>query len=120
MLALIGSFLASPLIALSSSDPEQNLPACCRRDGHHHCTMMDQALRSASNSTQTHQVFERCPFYPHAAAVSEFFFNAVPFPSGLHDVQIEIQIAAHSQTDAHYRLSLDHSRWNRGPPSNLL
>jgi hypothetical protein len=120
MLALIGSFLATPLLALSSSDPERNLPACCRRDGHHYCAMMDQALRSTGHGTHARQVFERCPFYPHATAVSAPLLQAVPSPSTPHFVQIDSQIAAHSQTEAFYRLSLDRSRWNRGPPSNIL
>ena len=120
MLALIGSFQAAPLLALAPSVPEQNLPACCRRNGDHHCSMMDQAIRSASTGTGVHQVFERCPFYPRAAAVSAILLQALPSASTPHDVQIDIQIAAHRQTDVLYRLSLDHSRWNRGPPSNLL
>ena len=119
MLALIGSFLAAPLLALSSSDPEASLPACCRRNGHHHCTMTDQAMRSAGSGTQARQTPQRCAFYPRAVTAPLFPFDSAPAASATHYAQVASHPAIHPQTDAFYRLSLDRSRQKRGPPDPL-
>jgi hypothetical protein len=53
-LLLLFSFpLVSPLLALSAN-PETNLPACCRRDGKHHCQMN---MQRSSASTDGAAVF---------------------------------------------------------------
>jgi hypothetical protein len=120
MLALIGSFVAVPLLALSSSDPEVNLPACCRRDGHHQCATMNQARRSAGSPNQARQVPQRCAFYPRAVTAPAFPFHGAPAASATQYAQIASHPAIHPQTEALYRLSLDRSRQKRGPPNILL
>ncbi len=120
MLALIGSFQAAPLLALSSSDPEANLPACCRRNGHHHCAMMEHARRSAASGSQAHQIQERCPFYPRTAAAPILPFHAAPSSAASHYVQIASHPANHPKTNTVCRLLLDRSRPKRGPPTILL
>jgi hypothetical protein len=64
LLALFGFSLISP--AVLASDPESNLPACCRRDGKHHCAMM--AMQSGSPSGSTLQT-ARCSSFPSAGAI---------------------------------------------------
>ena len=119
MLALIGLFQAAPLLALSSSDPEANLPACCRRNGHHHCAMMDQDRRSAASDAQ-HQIQGRCPFYPRATTTPIFPIHAAPPSPALHSVHIASSPANHAQANPVCRLSLDRSSPKRGPPGILL
>jgi hypothetical protein len=120
MFVLIGSFLAAPLLALASSDPESNLPACCRRNGHHHCAMMDQAMPSAGSGTQARQTPQRCASYPRATTASAFPFHGAPAASAAHYAQIASHPTIHAQTNALYRLSLDRSRQKRGPPASSL
>ncbi|MGA9586815.1 MAG: hypothetical protein WBQ95_15880 [Terracidiphilus sp.] len=120
MLSLIGSFQVAPLLAFSFSNPEANLPACCRRNGPHHCAMTGNAERSLGSGSKAHTIYERCPFYPRAAAVPAFPFHAAPSPSRSNFAQIASHPANHPQIDALYRLSLDRSRQKRGPPGILL
>jgi hypothetical protein len=120
MLAVISSFQIAPLLAFSSSNAEANLPACCRRNGSHHCAAMDQAEHSPGSGLTAHAIQERCPSYPRAATVPVFPFHAAPSPSRSHYAQIASHPASHPQTDALYRLSLDRSRQKRGPPGILL
>ena len=58
--------LVAPFAApLAYPDPESNLPACCRRDGKHHCAMMEQFLaqqKAQDGETRIRVTGERCPY----------------------------------------------------------
>ena len=58
LLVFFGWMLAAPLVV---TDPEANLPPCCRRHGKHHCAMMDLAQRIGTGPAFT-TVSERCPY----------------------------------------------------------
>ncbi len=58
--------LMTPLFALASTS-DANLPACCRRNGTHHCAMMME--QTASNDPSFASVPEKCPFYPRPATL---------------------------------------------------
>lgn len=110
----------SPLFALSSGgDPSR--PACCRRDGKHHCMLLDmQNIGSATSSSETRvtavTVSERCPY------------GAKTLPGSTHpDWSLQTSeavfagIAAHPsiapQTESKRLISADRSRQKRGPPA---
>jgi hypothetical protein len=57
---LISSPLITPLLA---QQPEQQLPACCRRDGKHACGMRKAPPPSTPGSTLRSQA-ARCPLFP--------------------------------------------------------
>lgn len=68
---LVIFFGLGPLTATLQGADDSSLPACCRRNGAHHCAMADAAsarvvVASSSGrpilSTPTH-----CPLYPHGA-----------------------------------------------------
>ena len=61
--------------ALSASSPESNLPACCRRDGKHHCAMM--AMQSAASSGPV-LAGARCASFPSLNTYTASGFVAVP------------------------------------------
>ncbi len=117
LLAVIGGFYAAPLIQATSSDPESRLPACCRRHGHHHCAMVDQALKApSSGDPQIGQTPQHCPFYPHSSTAPVVRSHAGLAPSAVFFADVVIHPAAKPQVRAVYRLSLDRSRQMRGPP----
>jgi hypothetical protein len=62
LLIAFSSPLVVPLFA-ATRDPEASLPACCRRHGKHHCSMMMAML-----ATDRGPAFQAppCPFYPTA------------------------------------------------------
>ncbi len=71
LMALFSFSLISP--AVLAADPESNLPACCRRDGKHHCAMMAMqgamlAMPSESPSGPSLQA-ARCALFPSARAI---------------------------------------------------
>ena len=54
-----------PLIAplLASTPDESQLPACCRRNGKHHCAM---SMEVGNIPSRFHVVSEKCPYSPFA------------------------------------------------------
>src|SRR5438309_4597199 len=55
--------LVSPLFALSANSGEK-LPACCRKNGLHHCAAKAQGEQSLEVRISVRQ--EKCPSYPKA------------------------------------------------------
>lgn len=115
LLLLFGFPLVSPLFALSANS-ETNLPACCRRDGAHHC---HQNMQRTSSSAQSESVFAtqaKCPFYPGAATLVRHN------DAKLHTIAtLLVEAANHSAvkapTYAHARIDLDTAWQKRGPPA---
>lgn len=110
----------TPLLAKSSPD-EANLPACCRRNGKHHC-MMSRAERSKmlSNKPQFTSIPEQCPYCPAVPAIVHQP-NVLGVPSGqITFAGLVGQSAVVAQVKAKRRISRDRSHQKRGPPSSKL
>ena len=59
LMLIFSSMLMAPLFA---SDPEANLPPCCRRHGKHHCMM--QGMQGSDGRPGFAAVREKCPCFP--------------------------------------------------------
>jgi hypothetical protein len=117
-LLLILSFpVLSPLFSASAGGGV--MPACCRRDGKHHCMMLDMQA-SDSNTHIITSIQARCPYFPSSVQTTPFHTdpphltaaNSLPFPAGL-----ALTIA---ENEARYRISSERARHKRGPPVMLL
>lgn len=64
LVALFGISLVPP--AAFASDAESKLPACCRRNGKHHCAM---AVGHAETTPGPAVQAARCPLFPATPAV---------------------------------------------------
>jgi hypothetical protein len=119
-LVLLAAF-AGPLLASAlavAQGPESNLPACCRRNGAHHCMMSADQLSSLLNGTHFTVIPSKCPAYPRALAPvhhQNCLFNA---PSNLLAVAYA-HPARRWQVEAWARAALAGARQKRGPPSLL-
>ena len=109
--------IAFLLIApLAFAETESRLPACCRRNGAHHCI---EASRTAAPGLVSQIVGDKCPLYPVTAA------PPVSPSAALHAnaSAIVARLVSHSsirfQTEARFRSSCIRSRLKRGPPSLL-
>lgn len=73
-LALVLFFSLAPLASALASADDSNLPACCRRNGAHHCEMspaLEAWLLRATSRTPAFSAPSHCPNFPaHAAATS--------------------------------------------------
>jgi hypothetical protein len=110
--------LISPVLALSDGS-DLNLPACCRRNGAHHCAGRTQPKASRASGARLSSIPQRCPGYPAVLAQirhGDLSFQTTSF--------IFAEIVGHPalklQTQARARVALDRSRQQRGPPQQLL
>jgi hypothetical protein len=108
LVAIFGVSLVGPALV---ADGSTNVPACCRRDGKHHCAKTD--LPGAGSAV----VAPRCAEFPDAAAFPLHFDNALPRGSQLVFGVILQYPAIAAQAAAGYRISFSRSRQKRGPPS---
>jgi hypothetical protein len=109
--------MAAPLFALGSS-PDANLPACCRRNGKHHCMMSMEMMQAMLSGTQLRAIPMKCPLYPKAitpAQHHELSSNA----ASLIAAGLISHPALHLQTEARARVARDCARQKRGPPALL-
>jgi len=114
LLLLFSLPLISPLFALAANSSDK-LPACCRRNGVHHCAMrVLQGEQSQGEQFAARQ--EKCPAYPRA--VSPVQRNDL---SPQSSAQLFAGIVAHpagkAQAEARARIALYRSRQERGPPA---
>lgn len=71
---LILTFALGPLSALADGSEDANLPACCRRNGAHHCaiSMHRAAMRAqADQERPSLGVPGTCQYFPGVAAMFE-------------------------------------------------
>jgi hypothetical protein len=119
MLLIFGSFLGAPLLATSNSNLQNDLPACCRRNGSHHC--VTRMMEGDPGSRQVSAPPERCPFFPHIWQLTPVQNPAIaPSPAGAFYAALQSHPACHTQSEAQRRISFDRSRQKRGPPAAAL
>jgi hypothetical protein len=106
--------LIAPLFA---RDANSNLPACCRRNGKHHCMMrMMQPVSGDQKSFKS--VSEKCPcFPPSICAVSSPTYKPEAVEQFCTEVVCHPSCAP--QAEALHHISFLHSHQKRGPPFPL-
>lgn len=117
-LLLLFSFpLVSPLLALSTSS-DANLPACCRRNGAHHCQMKVPRPDASGYQVSVSTISTKCPFYPKPATLVSHHDARLHGTSRLFAESVN-----HSTVKApsctHVRVALDTAWQKRGPPTHL-
>lgn len=113
LIALFTPALAPSLSALTS-DPEANLPPCCRSHGAHHCAMMHWMLESLVSKP----IFTPapCPLYPAGATVPQFATFTLVAPPRLSVEPVRTS-ASPADTARRTQLLLSRTRRDRGPPA---
>jgi hypothetical protein len=118
LLLLFSLPLISPLLALTASS-DANLPACCRRNGVHHCTSMTRSPQLPGSETSLSAIPQHCPAYP--AVITQVRHGDLSFhAASLIFAGIVSHPSVKTQTLARARVALDSSCQKRGPPSHLL
>jgi hypothetical protein len=98
---------------------EASLPACCRRNGAHHCAGTMQSAQSPASGIHLSPVPQHCPAYP--AVVTQIRHGDLSYNhAALTFAEIVSHPAIKLQTEARARVSLDRASQKRGPPTELL
>jgi hypothetical protein len=112
------TLLSFPLIApLPPADTDSELPACCRRNGKHHCSMMAMADQKSPPGPAVRAIQPKCPYYPAANAVPSEPNAALPGNFPAISALFFSRSAGRARTEAGYRISFSRSRQKRGPPA---
>jgi hypothetical protein len=107
-----------PLVAPAfvSTAKASELPACCRRNGAHHCAMSDVSVAVPAHDRT---ISSNCPYWPaghlrlmmpHAVATQP----AVVARHAAHPAEVV------REAEAGYRISFERTRQKRGPPALTL
>jgi hypothetical protein len=94
---------------------EASLPACCRKDGKHHCAMLAE---QASDDKGMGAIREKCPCLPAALSILVLPSFAPTTAAAIFAGVVQHASVA-PQTDARRRISYDRARQKRGPPYPL-
>ena len=113
---LAALFSWTPILPLFASSPASNLPACCRRNGQHHC--VQQSMHSLSPENAVSMVAPKCPLFPQAAAPAHVQ-SYTPSESIAIFAGLVSYPAISAQAEAGYRISFHRARQKRGPPAFL-
>jgi hypothetical protein len=114
--AILLPFL-TPLLTTRAA-AETALPACCRRDGKHHC-MGAMATNPATDSRQRFQTpRETCPYQQRALAVAHHELSAIATSRSTVVIYLH-QPYTPAQAECLWRISFDRSRQKRGPPARF-
>lgn len=122
LLLLLGFPLVSPLFALTA-DAEMNLPACCRRNGAHHCRMgaAERDGLAEHSGAKAPAMGGRCPYLPQGlpvAANASFFVLTDAAARGFADLAVD-RFAIDREL-ALRRVLRERSSLQRGPPAFSL
>lgn len=106
----------SPLIApaFTATVDQAELPACCRREGAHHCMMYRMAMGRMAWPYRVIQ--DKCPYSPFAHLSILMFHGFFGEASPWAELRMPVEAAAVGQAEAGYRISWLRSRQKRGPP----
>jgi hypothetical protein len=102
-----------------AASPESNLPACCRRNGEHHCSMKMQMMQSESTSGPALALLSKCPLFPHSSAPGSRKSFIGPFVTAVTGERVSSLPLARQGERSYARLH-ETANQKRGPPSLLL
>ncbi len=118
LLAVFSLPLILPALALGQ-DPQSNLPACCRRNGAHHCRMSEEQMQALQDGHHFTTVHGKCPLY--TAQATTLHHENLSFGKAQQAVlhapdSLALKTA---QIAAWARAAEAGARHKRGPPSIL-
>jgi len=110
LLVLFSFSLVAP--ALFASDPDSKLPACCRRNGQHHC-----AMTTGSGSLGPALQAAKCAAFPSINAIPSSQTAGLPGLSRSTLVALVIQSGSSSRLEPRSLISYSQAGQKRGPPA---
>ena len=119
--SLLLAVLSFPLIApVLFANSASDLPSCCRRNGKHHCAMVNMTDQGELPAVPTVQAARpKCPLFPKAGFVAVSsktkLFSVSPRVGPPHLVRFAVQ----NKNENPSRIAFRDSGQKRGPPATL-
>jgi len=119
--AILMVLFSYPLIApaLASGPDDSQLPACCRRNGKHHCAMQMADMEMGNIPSGMVTLSEKCPYAPFARCPLMLPHSFTPSARGAIAGPGTGPALIVRAAEAGYRISADRTRHKRGPPPLL-
>lgn len=106
-----------PLIApLFAESAEARLPACCRRDGKHRCSMGMQGSDGPDQEARMRGSASPCPMFPSGKSAVPAGTGGIVPPAACIQTPLMMLSPVAEQARALFRISFARSRQKRGPP----
>lgn len=118
LLLVFGLPTVAPALGLSA-DPDAGLPACCRRNGAHHCIMSQTELDRMLQGKHFTILRSKCPYYPSAATPLQHQQLAL-HTHCVTPLALSSFVTRVGQIQAWARVAERGARHKRGPPQVLL
>jgi hypothetical protein len=115
---LILLFWLGPLAAVLPANAESRLPACCRRNGAHHCAL-SAASHPYSGGSPVFADRSQCPSFPDSAAASTVSVHAMAASPARLPAPLARSYGLVAEL-AGALLSQPRSRAGRGPPASTI
>jgi hypothetical protein len=112
---LLVVFGAPCVVSVLLADSTSSLPACCRRDGQHQCTLRNDPM-SAASEPGVQAVGMKCPVFPRTGPISS---HSETLGAGIARAVFAALIqhpSVRPQVEAQYRISYSRASQKRGPP----
>jgi hypothetical protein len=120
---LVVFFGLGPLTATLEAGENARLPACCRRNGEHHCLMSDEAVarmvQAASGSTPVLAAPAHCPLYPCTAPAATVPVHALALIAA-HALPLVQQPHSLFACQPAERSIFGRTHAGRGPPNSFF
>jgi hypothetical protein len=121
-LFLILLITLGPLAATVQGDDDSRVPACCRRDGAHHCVMSEAAARLIAEAYAGKSIFtapSTCPRFPGSVyTVTNSIHALAAAPVDLSGLAVNPLSPSAAQGAA--RISEARTRSSRAPPAQFF
>jgi hypothetical protein len=108
-----------PMTAPLFASAEKALPACCRRDGKHHCIGKTSAQIDVGSVPAVSGARTNCPQFPKMLGVTSHGQFGLSTSTAVF-AEIVSHPALSPQTQSNYRVSLLRSHQKRGPPPSFV
>jgi hypothetical protein len=109
-----------PLIAPVLANDATGLPACCRRDGKHHCGMSEASAQKELPDGRTLKAAQsKCPLYPNTGGPAGNSQSAFVSDSTAIGALLVFRSGLQQSSEEFSRIALRGSVQKRGPPSFL-
>jgi hypothetical protein len=117
--AFAGGIVAGMRAGISGQPDESQLPACCRRNGKHHCSLSAQAALSGHSHETTVAANDCCPCPPQALDSTAPSFAAV-LNSSAHTTASPSELRSLASLPAAIRATDQRTQPQRGPPATQI